>query len=344
MKKQYIKITKLAPWISSENIGDKIIGNYCRSILQSIFPDYLSVEVSTRDRLSEISMRHIISSDYCFLCGTNLLSSNMKKYRQWNITNGDVYRIKISDFSRRELLNLSALKAAKSRKPIILFGVGWWQYQTKPDRYTGKVLRNILSDTYLHSVRDEYTKRMLESIGIQNVINTACPTMWNLSKEHCRQIPTKKSNNVVTTLTNYNENFEQDNKLFEILLSHYENVYVWLQAIEDYAILKKSPWFSQVHIIPPSLKAYDNFLKENIDIDYVGTRLHGGIRALNMGKRTIIIAVDNRAIEIANDTGLPVIKRENINNNLEKMIQSEFSTEINLPEENIKMWKQQFSI
>lgn len=342
MEKQYIKIAKLAPWISSENIGDKIIGAYCNSVLQSIFPEYLSVEISTRDRLSDISMRHVIGSDYCFLCGTNLLSSNMKKYRQWNITNTDVCRIKISDFPRKELIDLSTIKKAQSRKPIILFGVGWWQYQEKPDKYTSRILKRILSNTYLHSVRDEYSKQMLESIGINNVINTACPTMWNLTKEHCANIPTKKSDNVVTTLTNYNTNYDYDNELIKILLSNYKNVYVWLQAIEDYAILKKSPWFNRLHIIPSSLKAYDNLLKENID--YVGTRLHGGIRALNMGKRTIIIAVDNRAVEISNDTGLPIIKRENINDDLSTMIQSEFGTEINLPEENIMKWKQQFLV
>lgn len=49
-----------------------------------------------------------------------------------------------------------------------------------------------------------------------------------------------------------------------------------------------------------------------MDIDYVGTRLHGKIRVLNREKRAIILAVDNRAIEIANDTALPVVRREDI--------------------------------
>ena len=59
-------------------------------------------------------------------------------------------------------------------------------------------------------------------------------------------------------------------------------------------------------------------------------------------KRSIIIAVDNRAIEISNDTNLPSVKRENIKDELENLIVSDFKTEIKLPMENIKRWKSQF--
>ena len=51
------------------------------------------------------------------------------------------------------------------------------------------------------------------------------------------------------------------------------------------------------------------------NIDYVGTRLHAGIRALQHKKRTIIIGIDNRAIEKAKDFNLTVIDRKNIKNN-----------------------------
>jgi hypothetical protein len=43
------------------------------------------------------------------------------------------------------------------------------------------------------------------------------------------------------------------------------------------------------------------------DVDFVGARLHGGIRALQRGRRTLTIALDNRAREIAGDTGMPVV-------------------------------------
>ena len=50
-----------------------------------------------------------------------------------------------------------------------------------------------------------------------------------------------------------------------------------MQAIEDYEQLRRMGYEDKVHIIPPTLKAYNSVL-ENLDaVDYIGTRLHGGI-------------------------------------------------------------------
>lgn len=74
----------------------------------------------------------------------------------------------------------------------------------------------------------------------------------------------------------------------------------------------------------------------------IGTRLHGGIHALNKEKRSLTIAVDNRAVEISRDTGLPVVKQENVKQELEHMICNSWKTEIRFPLENIGKWKKQF--
>lgn len=97
----------------------------------------------------------------------------------------------------------------------------------------------------------------------------------------------------------------------------------------------------KIKIIDASLSQYDSILKKD-NVEYVGTRLHAGIRALNFGKRTIIIAVDNRAIEIARDTNLNIILRDEVDRCLNNQINSNFKTEILLPEENINLWKSQF--
>ena len=78
------------------------------------------------------------------------------------------------------------------------------------------------------------------------------------------------------------------------------------------------------------------------DVDYVGTRLHAGIRALSKGHRTIVISIDNRAKNIGKDTGLPTIEREDIEVLLQDKINSEFATNIHMPINNIKQWKKQF--
>ena len=93
--------------------------------------------------------------------------------------------------------------------------------------------------------------------------------------------------------------------------------------------------------IPNTLEAYEAALN-NGGVDYVGTRLHAGIHALNHKIRSIILAVDNRATEMGRDVNLPVIQRSEISETLEKKIQSEFATEIQLKQENIERFKAQF--
>lgn len=80
---------------------------------------------------------------------------------------------------------------------------------------------------------------------------------------------------------------------------------------------------------------------ENLEgiVDYVGTRLHGGIRALQKNVRTLIIGVDNRAIEKKKDFNLPVVEREMIVDQLEIEINRPYDLNINLPESNIEKFK-----
>ncbi|MEI3046520.1 MAG: polysaccharide pyruvyl transferase family protein [Romboutsia timonensis] len=65
----------------------------------------------------------------------------------------------------------------------------------------------ILSKNYIHSVRDERTKRFVEELGYK-AINTGCPTMWKFNDEFCKEVPTKKSDKVIFTLTDYSHDRE----------------------------------------------------------------------------------------------------------------------------------------
>ena len=86
---------------------------------------------------------------------------------------------------------------------------------------------------------------------------------------------------------------------------------------------------------------YDTVLEQS-DLDYVGTRLHAGIRALSKGHRSLIISIDNRAECISADTGLPILKREDVRLMLKERLSRNFETNITLPRENIIRWKGQF--
>ena len=189
---------------------------------------------------------------------------------------------------------------------------------------------------------EDESQRLLK-LGITNVLNTACPTMWGLTDDKCAQIPTHKAERVVTTLTDYRSSPEQDAQMLTMLQKHYREVYVWLQAVEDYACLRQmnARVTQNLHLIQPNLRDYTALLASG-GIDYVGTRLHGGIHAMNMGCRSLILAVDNRASEIAKDTNLPVLPRGGNLDVLEERICSAWETQIDLPTTAIRQWKNQF--
>lgn len=154
-------------------------------------------------------------------------------------------------------------------------------------------------------------------------------------------IPKTKAKKVILTLTDYNRDYKKDKELFEILEKNYEAIYFWPQGSEDLEYINELLNIQKNYkIISPNLETYEDFLQSN-ECDFIGTRLHGGIKALQNKKRTIIIGIDNRAIEMS-EIGLPVIKRENIEKDLENMINSNLEIDINLPIESIENWKAQF--
>lgn len=309
-------ISILDPSVASPNLGDQIIIDAVKNNLNNLFENSLFIHFQTQDIIGRTSYDRIRSSDRVFLGGTNLLSSNMNSYNQWKI----------------------GIKDSFFMKDVILMGVGWWQYQEKPNFYTSILYKRVLSQQYLHSVRDSYTEKQLNSIGISNVVNTSCPTMWSLTEDHCQEIPRSKSDSVLLTFTEYNQQENDDFALFKLLAENYKKIYFWTQQPNDFDYANRIANGKIIHV-KPSLEALDEVLE--LDIDYIGTRLHSGVRALQHKKRALILAVDNRAAEIGKDTGLPVAKREDIDS-IKEWIYSAYETRINLPWANIDKWRDQF--
>ena len=317
------KIAILDTSICSTNLGDQIIMSAVESHLNEVFKDDFFIKIPTHDSIGKNSHRELESSNYKIVGGTNLLCSNINSYRQWRLNPYDALVV----------------------KNLTLMGVGWWQYQSPPNLYSKLLYKKILSSQLLHSVRDNYAKSQLESIGIRNVINTACPTMWSLTDDHCSNIPIEKSDSVLMTFTNYKKDKSSDAQLLLLLKQNYKQIYFWIQHPKDYEYVKELCEQSldnavQVDFIAPSLNALDKALSE--DVDYIGTRLHAGVRALQKKKRSLILAVDNRAIEISKDTHLPVIPRNDFSS-LKDWIVSNNDLKLNLPWETIEKWKKQFT-
>ena len=233
--------------------------------------------------------------------------------------------------------------AIENYNNICFLGVGMQQIglELPMSSYTKRFLKYVMSSKCLHSVRDEETKSKLNEIGINNVVNTGCPTTWRLSESHCKSIPTTKGKNVVTTITDYMVDAEKDIYMLETLKNHYEKVFIWIQGQMDYQYLRTLLDLGPYQIIPPSLEALDEVLyKENMD--YIGTRLHAGIRSMNIGNRSLVIGVDNRARAMKHDINLPVIERDEMKVRLEEVIEQEWKTEIDLPIKEIERWQHQF--
>jgi polysaccharide pyruvyl transferase WcaK-like protein len=332
MVDMFSRILVFDPSIATKNIGDRIIAESVYGQLKDIFPCSHIFNLPTKLPLSRGGVRLARETDIAFMGGTNLLSSKIIKRKKWRIKRSQQWQIRF-----REALQLRD-------SDVVTFGVGWHSYQGQPNLPTRLMLDMLLSRKYLHSVRDSFTENQLRAIGYKNVINTACPTMWLLDEEHCKNIPKERGSSAIITFTDYRPDIERDRQIFQIVERNYEKVYIWIQGSEDFSYFKKITQdnLSRAEIVPPDLGAYDSILSKEESLDYIGTRLHAGIRALQKRKRSIIISVDNRATEKSKDFRLVVIERDRADLELNKKINSDFSTEIILPKREIELWKNQF--
>lgn len=311
----------------SYNLGDVIIHESVSLVLQELFPNDEIVRISTHSNIESWQRKIIKESKFAFVGGSNLLSSNLKQYNQWKVSNSRWYYY---------FPNLSNL---------ILLGVGWWQYQNKPTFTTRYFYNSVLSHKKLHSVRDGYTLDKMKSMGIANTLNTSCITTWNLNNLIVNR-RNQNNNDCLFTLTDYNRSIDLDSKLIKLLLEYYPgNLYFFPQGSLDEEYIRSLELFknnsTRINIINRSNAAFNGMLSPSID--YIGTRLHGGVKCLQNSMNSLIVAVDNRAIEIGKDINLPVVKRDDFESMKSWLQGKEIFSNINLPLEAISKWKQQFN-
>lgn len=331
-EKDIDKIIMFDTSIASDNIGDEIIMNSVYKEMSQIFEQYMVLKHSTHTPImhlfqllskSDPAFRYYSDAKYKFIGGSNIFKPTLRVRRaDWNINAFD----------------------SRFYKGAITIGCGssfGSSFQT--DKYTKSLYKKILNADYYHSVRDDKTKMFLESLGLK-AINTGCVTLWSLTKEHCNQIPKTKGNKAVFTLTGYKSDVENDKKLVDIITQNYEDVYFWPQSIGDMAYYKSLIGTdTNIKILNPNLHAFENLLDQG-DVDYIGTRLHGGICAMQHKCRSIIISIDNRAEDMNEKNNLRCIKRENIGSELNSRINGNEATSINVDFEMIQKWKEQFLI
>lgn len=304
--------------MDSDNAGDGIIMENCLLQLSDCMDPASLGHIPTHRFPTTEEKQQLLAAGKKILCGTNILSGHMRHYGLWKLG---------SDIA--------------PYRNTVLMGVGFDSKDQSYDNYTKQMLRTILSADGIHSVRDSFSEQKLKAMGIQNVVNTGCPTMWNLTSEHCASIPTNKASNVICTLTDYCRDEANDRAMLDILLASYDKVWFWLQGRDDLAYIRELGYENKLELVDSTLEAYDAVLAM-ADLDYVGTRLHAGIRALSKGRRSLIISIDNRAECISADTGLPVIRREDVAMALKNRIDEVIETMITMPMDAIIAFKGQF--
>lgn len=258
------------------------------------------------------------NADLKFICGTNLLAKSL--------------RYPLNDLNVN-LWNCGPLSNS------ILVGVGNSLLDKSIDGYTRLLYKKVLSHDFIHSTRDVETKTMLEELGFKAVV-TGCPTLWSLTPEHCAQIPEKKSSRVIFTLTGVQRDPVRDQQMVDVLQRNYKEVYFYDQTIWDmdyYLSLKNT---DGIKIIGSSLSEYGAVLDSG-DIEYVGTRLHGGVFAMQHKVRSLIVNIDNRARNMSKVNNFNIIERDNIDE-LETKINSAFETNVKMDYELLNQWLSQF--
>ena len=311
------QITILDTATASTNLGDQIIMDAVRLELSELLPDAFAHTVASHEYMGAKSRGLVRKSKFAIASGTNLLSSRMWFRAPWKLSLRDGLLV----------------------HNVVLMGCGWYQYQRRPDPYSSWLLRSVLSGSHLHAVRDSYSMANLAKIGITNVVNTSCPTLWRLTPEHCAALPKTKAKEVVTTVNTYIKDRDADRRMLELLSKHYDKVHLWVQTGTDWDYAQNL--HPGLTMLAPSLKAFDDLLESHPSLDYIGNRLHGGIRSLQMGRRAVIIEVDNRAAEMGRDFDLPTVGRTDFEK-LKNLITNPFSIAVHPPLERIAKWKGQF--
>lgn len=306
--------------VTSPNIGDQVISRAIHRELCLIFGESTEiVAIPSHQYPRRRSLKLLEDAEYVFVGGSNLLWFRWLLPASWKI---------------------GPLGLAYYRS-LILLGVGWGSYDIKASAYGRWLCSVILSQNHVHSVRDSFTCDIANrDLQVPKVSNTACPTMWCLTEDLIASIRTHKGDECIFSLTDYSKDPQLDGQLIRDLSKLYGGrLLFWPQGDGDLDYCRSLGYTG--HAIDRSLSSFLQLLSSGTQFDYVGTRLHAGVLCLEHRVRSLIISIDNRAQEIAADTGLPAVARSDRASIL-KWVEGDTVARIRLPANEIDQWRQQF--
>jgi len=277
---------------ASSNLGDIIITRSVNKVLAELFPGVSVERVSTHTPPTLALLERALDADLNLIAGTNLLSSHVVRYNQWKLFDDPLQH------ADPPFLN------------AVLCGVGWWQYQDEPDAVTRWFYDRVLARTGPHSLRDAYSLSHLRRCGLGGLYNTTCPTLWQLQgRQTVREGNAKVC---LFTLTDYSRDAADEDLIRTLVRLYPEGVVFFPQGRHDLDYISSLSAFAEcrnhIELLGHTPASLDDLARRTA-WDYVGTRLHAGIWSLEQERNSLILCVDNRAREIARETGLAVVDR-----------------------------------
>jgi hypothetical protein len=281
MRKQIISVFDTR--ICDNNLGNWVIMEPLTEFIRETFPTAFLIHLPDLEDLGDISLGHLATNEYASFGGACALSAKMETGRLWGLNEEN----------------------DRHMKDVVLVGFGSKHYGEFSE-LSKRVYRHCLHHNTLNSVRDSYTENKMHDMGFNNVVNTGCTSLWRPDNQSLDRLPESKAEDVVVTLTCYHRP-PLERRMLHTLSGLYKNLYFWHQRPEDIDYLQE--FDVSATTMPPSLSYYNSFLKFVVSVNYVGTRLYGGIRSLQKEKQTLIIGMDCRVLEIDSDFQSPVLER-----------------------------------
>jgi len=306
-----VRVCLLDTSLASLNLGDQIIVDSCMPFISKNCEIVSVLPTHRLPNSEEYRAANTLGPDVMLFLGTNVLSGNAFRLKQWPVN--------------RRLRNFIAGRT-------VMMGVGWWSDQSSEfTSQTLKFYREIAMRGVPWSVRDLATLHKMESIGVEAVF-TGCPTTWNLSNFSTPVAGAK----IVSTLTSYRRNRKVDREWVKSLMSQCE-VFWWPQSVADTSYMV-SIGVPRERILSVDVRVLRHVLL-NWAEGYLGTRLHAGILALQLGVPTAVIQVDNRTRELGQDQSIPTVLRDS--EEIAKLLGNPKSGSIFVPETQINSWLEQ---
>jgi len=277
--------------LGSRNLGDSVIVNAIKLIFGSWNIPFLA-EFSTHRQWTTEEVKIAKCADYFIVGGSNLLTSSLfpLSHTQWKI-------------GVKEFLLL--------RNKTILFGPGWQGDNADLTLFTSSLYSLLMAKDSPQLVRDGVSKERLLKTN-REIVNSSCPSLFRIQevKENLKSIG---NTTVVVALSGNIKNIEQDKIILDIALSNYKKVKLFPQGVND-AEYSDKIYFRELGLNYERLNAsLEDFSRElETGSHFFGTRLHGGIFAMQHGNPSTIIDIDTRARNLFIGSGYEVLERKNL--------------------------------